>query len=229
MIRLMLGDCLERMAEIEDGSVDAVITDPPYGISYQSAWRTDKSKWKPKIAGDKSPFIWFLRDATRALQDGGCLLCFCRWDVGEAFRLAIGWAGLTVRSQIVWDRMSHGAGDTAGSPAPQHDLIWYATKGRRVFHDKRPKSVVRAMRISGQQLIHPNEKPESLMGQLVASYAPPASLIFDPFMGSGTTGVACVNTGRNFIGIERDPGYFAIAEKRINEAVAAEQSKLAFA
>lgn len=103
-VRLILGDCLDVLRTLEPGSVDAVVTDPPYGVSYQSARRTDKRLWKPKIANDRSPFVWWLRDAAVALAPGGCLLCFCRWDVAEAFRVAIGWAGLKVRGQIVWDR-----------------------------------------------------------------------------------------------------------------------------
>ena len=223
-VTLHLGDCLDVLRSLPDASVDAVITDPPYGISYQSARRTDKSQWKPKIAGDSQPFIWWLCDAARILKPGGALLCFCRWDVAESFRLAIGWADLKVRSQVIWDRVVHGAGDPAVSPAPCHDMIWYATKGRRVFHGKRPKSVVRSSRLSGTALVHPNEKPLGLMIDLAESYAAPGETVLDPFMGSGTTGVACVRTGRNFVGCEIDPKYHAIAQRRINEALGAHPS-----
>jgi len=111
-------------------SIGLIATDPPYGISYQSARRTDRSKWKPKIANDGQPYVWWLYDAYRLLEDGGGLLCFCRWDVQEAFRLAITWAGFSVRAQIIWDRVVHGMGDLTGTPGPQHDVIWFATKGR---------------------------------------------------------------------------------------------------
>lgn len=209
---------MELLKALPDGSVDCVVTDPPYWISYQSARRTDKAKWKPKIANDGKPFIWWAFDAARVLNDGGRLLCFCRWDTSEAFRLAIEWSGLTLRSQIVWDRESHGMGDTRGSPSPRHDIIWYATKGRYEFMDKRPCSVVRSMRLSGQSLVHPNEKPVDLMEQLVRSYSSAEETVLDPFCGSGTTGVACVQTGRNFIGFEIDPKYCEIARKRIADA-----------
>lgn len=223
MIQLHQGDCLDVLRTLPAGSVDAVVADPPYGISYQSARRTDRSKWKPKIANDGRPFVWWLHDTARVLCNGGALLCFCRWDVQEAFRLAIGWAGLKVRAQVVWDRMAHGAGDPAVSPAPQHDVIWYATKGRRVFHGKRPKSVVRSMRLGGEALTHPNEKPVGLMVGLLNSYTTVCDTVLDPFMGTGAVGVACTLTERRFIGIEIDPGYFAVAQKRIT----AEQAKTA--
>jgi DNA modification methylase len=217
---VITGDCLEAMRGIAAGSVDAVITDPPYGVDFQSARRTDKATWKPKIANDRQPFIWWLWEAARVIKPGGALLCFCRWDVAEAFRLAIRWAGFSVRAQIVWDRMAHGAGDPAVSPAPQHDLIWYATKGRRTFKGKRPKSVVRAMRIGGAALAHPNEKPLTLMASLVESYTSPGETVLDPFTGSGPTGEACVRSGRNFVGVELDAKYADIARRRITEAAA---------
>ena len=216
--RIECGDCLELLKALPDGSVDAVVTDPPYGIDYQSARRTDRTTWKPKIANDKSPFVWFLRDAARVLVDGGRLLCFCRWDTAEAFKSAIEWSGLTLRAQIIWDRETHGMGDPRVSPSPRHDIIWYATKGRYEFQNGRPCSVVRSSRVSGGSLVHPNEKPVDLIEQLAKSYTSEGDAILDPFAGSGTTGVACVQTGRNFIGFEIDPHYCEIARKRIGEA-----------
>ena len=218
-VRVVQGDCLDVLRALPDGCVDAVVTDPPYGISYQSARRTDKSRWKPKIANDGAPFVWWLYDAGRVLRDGGAVLCFCRWDVQEAFRVAIGWAGLKVRAQIIWDRIAHGAGDPAVSPAPQHDVIWYATKGRRVFHGDRQKSVVRAPRIQGDALRHPNEKPEPLLTQLIEGYVPPGELVLDPFLGSGTTAAVCAATGRMCLGIEIDARYADTCRRRVREAM----------
>lgn len=115
---MIRGDSLEILPGLPAGAFDFVLADPPYGVSYQSARRTDKSLRKPKIAGDGAPFVWWLHAAFRSLRNGGGLLCFCRWDVAEAFRLAIDWSGLKVRAQVIWDRMAHGAGDTVVSPAP---------------------------------------------------------------------------------------------------------------
>jgi len=106
-------------------------------------------------------------------------------------------------------------GDLKGSFAPQHDVIWFATKGKFEFHDKRPKSVISSQRISGSALIHPNEKPVDLMEKLIEAITPPNGVVMDPFMGSGSTGVAAKNLKREFIGIEMNPEYFEIAKKRI--------------
>jgi site-specific DNA-methyltransferase (adenine-specific) len=85
MIQLIQGDCLEEMKNITDGSIDLVLTDPPYGMNYQSAWRTDKTQWKPRIANDKNPFVWFLYEVAKKLKDGGALVSFCRFDSWSDF------------------------------------------------------------------------------------------------------------------------------------------------
>lgn len=215
---LYRGDCLDVMRSMPSASVDAVITDPPYGIDYQSARRTDKSQWKPKIANDGQPFIWWLHDAARLLRESGALICFCRWDVQDAFKQAIVWSGLTIKAQVIWDRESHGMGDLTGSPSPQHDVIWFATPGGFKFANGRPSSVIRSIRLPGEALTHPNEKPIDLMCKIVRDYTSPGHIVFDPFMGSGVAGEACAKNGRAFVGCEIDATYFERDCRRISDA-----------
>ena len=217
-IDLFQGDCLEVMPTLEAGSVDMILADPPYGMNFQSQRKKNKADWKPKIANDKSPFIWWLRDASRLLKDGGCLICFCRWDSWQRFADACEVAGLTVKNQIVWDKMNHTTGDLKGSPGTRHEIAIFATKGRFIFSGKRPQTLAAFKKISPAKLQHPNEKPVDLMEWLVNHYSAAGDTVLDPFTGVSPVGVACANTGRNFIGIELDPGYFEIAQKRIAEA-----------
>ena len=217
-VQLYLGDCLDILPTLETGSVDAVITDPPYGVDYQSAWRIDKDARLPKIQNDKRPFIWWLYHAYRVTRDKGALACFCTWETQEIFRMATQAAGYTIKSHVIWDRDWHGLGDLDGHFAPQHDVIWFATKGGFKFQNGRPKSVIRISRLPAEHLEHPNEKPVPLLEYIVRHVSGFFSTILDPVMGVGPTGQACVKTGRNFIGIEIDPDYYAIAEKRIAEA-----------
>lgn len=216
--KVLRGDCMSVMRGIEDESINAVITDPPYGIDFQSARRIDATKRKPKIANDEQPFIWFLYDAARVLKKGGALICFCEWRHQDTFRKAIEVAGLTIKSQVIWDRDWHGMGDLQASFAPQHDVIWFATKGKGFsFKNGRPKSVLRYLRVGASALVHPNEKPNPLMRQLVKSVTVAGDIVLDPFMGSGSTGVAAKQEGRNFIGIELDDNYASVGEARISE------------
>jgi len=217
-ITLMQGDCLDKMRGIPAGSVDMVLTDPPYGMDFQSQRKADKSEWRPKVANDKRPFVWWIMSAAEALKDGGCMVCFCRWDSWAAFQFAAEMAGLATKSQIVWDKMNHTTGDLKGAPGNRHELAIFATKGRFTFHGKRPQSLGAFRKVSPSRLEHPNEKPVDLMEWLVSHYCPDGGTVLDPFTGVSPVGVACVNTGRNFIGIELDADYFAIAEKRIEDA-----------
>jgi DNA modification methylase len=217
-VTLRLGDCLEILPTLESGSVDAVITDPPYGIDYQSARRTDRAQWKPKIENDKEPFLDWLPEAYRVTRDGGAMVCFCRWDVEETFKKAIEQAGYSVKSQIIWDKRVHGMGDLNGSFAPQHENAWFAVKGNFRFWSYRPQDVIRVPRISAEDLVHPNEKPVPLFVRLIEPIVKPGGVVLDCFFGSGNSGKAAQSISRNYIGVDIDPKYYTIAQKRIAEA-----------
>lgn len=214
-VQLQLGDCLEVLPTLKVESVQCIITDPPYGISYQSARRTDKDDRKQKLQNDDKPFIWWLYQAYRVTAQGGALLCFCEWRYQDLFRIAIECAGYTIKSQVIWDRGWHGLGDLNSSFAPQHDVIWFAVKGSFEFKNGRPKSVKRFQRISAESLVHPTEKPVSLLFDLITDISEPGDTVLDPMMGSGATGVASIKAGRKFIGIEIDEDYFNIATSRM--------------
>ena len=216
--QLFHGDCLTVMAGMEAGSVSAVVTDPPYGIDYQSARRIDKSKWKPKIQNDKTPFLGWAGMAYQLCTPMGCILVFYRWDVQTAFVDELEQNKWVVKSQIIWDKVSHGMGDLNGEFAPQHENILFGRKTEFTFPGDRPKTVFRCNRVPPEQLLHPNQKPVSLLSALIESVSNPGDTILDPFMGSGTTGVAALLTGRHFIGIELDESHFAIAQARIARA-----------
>lgn len=213
-IEILQGDCMRLLPTIPDESVHAVITDPPYGIDFQSC-RRSRAERLEKIANDERPFVWWLYEAYRVVKAGGCILCFCRWDVQESFKTAMEWAGFDVRSQVVWDRELHGMGDLKGSFSPQHDIIWFATKGKFEFPRRRPSSVVRVMRVPANVMMHPNEKPVDLMGYLINQVTDPGETVLDPFAGSGATLVAAVRNNRNAIGIELDPKYADITRRRV--------------
>lgn len=198
--------------------MDAIVTDPPYGIAYQSAWRTDRAAWLPKIANDEAPFVDWLPEGYRVLKDGGALICFCAWKTQEDFRLAIQDAGFEIKSHVIWDRDSHGMGHLEGEFAPQHDVIWFATKGSFTFPGKRPKSVLRHLRVQPKALRHPNEKPIRLMIDLIQATCPRDGLVLEPFAGSGSTLEACMKSGRRCLGIELDERYIPVIKRRCREA-----------
>lgn len=167
--QIYLGDCMDLLPGIPDGSVNAIITDPPYGVSYQSNWCEEGPRFAP-LLNDDAPCTEWLSEGYRVLADAGCLLTFCRWDVQEAFKSAIETAGFRVKSQVVWDRGATGMGDLNGAFSPRHDVAWFATKsGAFKFSGPRPPSVLAFPRGSPQSLVHPTQKPVELFECLVST------------------------------------------------------------
>lgn len=188
---LYLGDCMEVMPTL--GRVDAVVTDPPYGIGAEGG--TGKYG---KIRGFKGDWDSSAPDLS-ILPEVPSII----WG-GNYFNLP------PSRGYLVWDK---GAGFRARDFA-ECEMAWCSMDmNARVFsYDPLAKGDYR-----GGNKEHPTQKPIALMSWCL-THIPTAKTILDPFMGSGTTGVACVKSGRKFIGIELDPDYFDIACKRIDEA-----------
>ena len=212
---LHLGDCMNILPRIPDDSIDLVIADPPYGVAWQSHSRTHNFR---AIANDKRPYIWWLQEAQRVLKPTGSMVCFTRWDVLHIFANAMQYAGFSVQSCIVWDKAYHGMGDTRRMFAPQHEMALFAIKDKAfAFPDKRPVDVIRIPRINGTQISHPAEKPVELLLRLIVSTTNAGDVVLDPFVGCGTSVIACLRSGRDYIGIEIDPEYFETASKRVQD------------
>lgn len=207
---LICGDSLDAMREIPP--VDLIATDPPYEINYQSNRCKNGPRFN-RLANDQcAPVEWI-----KAAPSAAAIVCFHEWRNAEAFRTALESCGWPVKSQIVWDRVIHGMGDLCASFAPQHDLAWWACRPTFKFQSTRPSTVLRFQRVDPDKMVHPTEKPVALMEHIIERCSPRGSTILDPFAGSFTTAVACIRTGRKFIGIELDEGYFEIGCRRVRE------------
>ena len=203
-VTLYCGDCLDILPTL--GQVDAVVTDPPYGMDWDGKVTRGPNgtgkigatrNFGIRIANDNEPF-----DPTPWLTFEYVVMFGYHHF---ANRLPVG-------SVLVWlKRYDEGF----GSFLSDADLAWM--KGGCGVYCKRDLS----LQGESSDRSHPTQKPVALMEWAMAkARIPIGATVLDPFMGSGTTGVACVRTGRRFIGIELDPGYFAIAQRRIAEAQA---------
>lgn len=207
---------------MEAESVDAIITDPPYGINFQSGYRKATPRMS-KIANDQAPFIWWLYDAYRVLKSGdsgkGTLICFTRWDVQQVFIDAMQLAGFVVKSEVIWDKVSGGMGDLKAQFSPSHENIIFAVKGKYQFPGKRPRDLITFPKVPSNMVVHPTEKPVGLLANLITSVTKPGDLILDPFAGSGSTLIAAYKTGRRYIGVELDDSHYETACRRTREAM----------
>ncbi len=221
VIKLYHGDCLEIMKDIPDGSIDLVLTDPPYLINYKTNRRKDKThSFCNTIINDNNEqlIIDFIYESYRVLKDNTAFYCFCSPDTVEFFKYSIQQAGFKIKNIIVWVKNNWTAGDLKAQYGKQYELIIYANKGRRELNGKRISDVWYFDKVAGKKQLHQNQKPLELIQQIIEKSSKENDLVLDPFIGSGTTAVACINTGRNFIGIELDETYFNIAKKRIEDA-----------
>ena len=209
------GDCLELMKNIPDGSVDLVLTDPPYGIDFQSNFRKNKFN---KIENDIAVNAEFLDECKRVLKDTGAFYCFTRWDVYPSWIEQIS-KMFKVKNCIVWFKRGGGFGDLKKGYIYNHEFIIYCEEKNHRLNGKRRNDVFEFAKDAPSTYVHPTQKPISLLKEIIERSSNEGGVVLDCFMGSGSTGVACVNTNRNFIGIELDEGYFNIAKKRIEEAV----------
>jgi site-specific DNA-methyltransferase (adenine-specific) len=182
-----------------DKSVDLIVTDPPYGMNFQSNYRKEKHR---KIDGDDCFPLWIFNAFFRIARNG--VYVFCRWDNLSSFPKP--------KSFLAWVKNNWSMGDLKHEHGRQWEGIAFYNMENHKFI-KRIPDVIHAKRTGNN--FHPTEKPIDLMETIISSNV--GNLIFDPFMGSGTTGVACKNLGRNFIGFEKDATYFEIAKKRIEQ------------
>jgi len=192
-VKLWLGDCLDVLPTLAAGSVDAVVTDPPYGVSYSSGW--DNEFKDVRIAGDETTAA---RDAALSMMRHVPAIVFGSWKAPKPNG---------VKMVLIWDKGTVGMGDLSLPWFPSTEEIYVIGRG---FVGSRTSSV---MRHWVRNKHHPTEKPEALMVELAEKC--PGEAILDPFMGSGTTGVAAVRLGRQFLGCETDPTHYETAKRRI--------------
>lgn len=217
MIDLRQGDCLELMREIPDASVDMVLTDPPYGMDLTPQRKTGKFHGV-KIANDAN-LSWaddFFLQCFRVTKNNTASMFFCSHHCVAEFIYSARRAGFEIKNLLVWDKGQFGMG---GNWRPCHELILVCTKGRFVTKSNGLKTILQFKKVHHSKAVHPTEKPVSILRHLIEQPDYDPRVILDPFMGSGTTGLAAVMEGRRFIGMEMDPGYFAIAQQRIQAAM----------
>ena len=227
---LMKGNCLERMKEIPDGSVDLILTDPPYG--------TTACKWDSVI-----PLEPMWEQLKRIIKPNGAIVM----TATQPFTSILVSSNLRMyRHQWVWNK-NNSAGFATAKLRPFaicEDILVFGinkvnyypimTKGKlrkkggysssdnygitptQTINDEYyPKNLLDFSNASQVGKVHPTQKPVTLMEYLIKTYTNEGEVVLDFTMGSGTTGVACVNTNRKFIGIELDDNYYDIATKRI--------------
>lgn len=239
-VTLYRGDALAVLRDLPDASVDAVITDPPY--SSGGAMRGDRTQptekkytgWSQNADGSsRAPtsaqvgfsgdtrdqrgyLVWsamWMTECQRILKPGGTFATFTDWRQLPTTTDAVQAAGLVWRAIAVWDK---GVGRPVKGRFRNHvEYVVWATNGPHSSpQEVYPSAILRHSSPSGARRIHLTEKPVGLVEELL-TLTPAGGVVLDPFVGSGTTGVAALNTGREFIGVEMSAHYIDVAAQRL--------------
>ncbi|WP_323011515.1 DNA methyltransferase [Castellaniella sp.] len=205
MSRIIQGNCLDIMPTFPDRCVDLVLTDPPYLVNY-------KDRSGRTIEGDKegSWLIPAFQEVHRVLRQNTMCISFYGWNQVDQFSGAWRAAGFRVVGHIVFAKPY---ASKSRFLRYQHESAYLLAKGMPDLPDNPPSDVM-PWQYSGNRF-HPTQKPVSILSTLIETFSKPRDIVLDPFAGSGSTGVAALQTGRRFVGIELDRKYHAAAEQRI--------------
>jgi len=224
------GDCIQIMQSMPEGSVDAIITDPPYcsgGVS-EASRTAAKAQGVKSAEAARSRFAWFVGDnmgtaglvfllramafeAARVVKKSGSILVFCDWRMIPNITPAIESAGLRFQNIVVWDKGSIGMGQGFRS---QHEMILHFTNGKPEYFDKGTPNIISCRRVAAGGRHHQTQKPVELLQRLIRVVTKPGDIILDPFGGSGSLAVAASGIERNHICIEREQTFVDIANMR---------------
>lgn len=210
---LYCGDSFNILKYLDTNSIDMVVTDPPYGMEFRSNYR--KVRYE-RIANDGN-VDWteeVIGELYRVMKPDTALYWFCSFHSIDVF-LSVIKNKFNIKNILIWEKNNTGMGDLTGSYAPKYEMIIFAHKGRRLLNGRRDPDILHFNRTGNKN--HPTEKPVDLLEYLISKSSNEGDLILDPFIGSGSTAVACKNINRQYIGIEIDLEYYRIATERLKE------------
>jgi DNA modification methylase len=217
---IILGNSLEILETLEDGCIDIVLTDPPYGIDYVSNRSIyDNTITKRGLLNDGKDEAFDLLDKTcevlqRKTAENSHLYFFCSWAVFSNFETIIS-KYFTIKTPIVWDKGNKGSGDLDNDWGNQTEIVIYCVKGKKLVNNRRG-NLISVPRLHTSKMVHPTQKPNELIKQILEVSFTDGDFIVDPFMGSGSTVKVCNELKAKCLGIELDKEMFNIANNYIN-------------
>jgi DNA modification methylase len=215
------GDCLAVLETLPNNSIDIVITDPPYGISYKSnRSKFDDAITKRGLLNDGADEAFTLLDKTcevlsRKCAENSHLYFFCSWSVFSQFEKIIS-EYFTIKTPIVWDKGNKGSGDLENDWGNQTEIIIFCIQGKKTINYRRG-NIVSVPRLHSSKMVHPTQKPIELINELLDVSYFKGDFVVDPFMGSGATIHACNIKSIRALGIELDNEMFEIAKSYNHE------------
>ena len=215
------GDCREVLPTLKRQSAHLIVTDPPYGVNWQSGARKKKFK---KMRGDEDRTVGAagIGLALKVLVQNRHAYFFGKWNFDQID------GSTSEPAELIWDKTSPGLGASAYRWAKQHEHIQFVVRRSSGSTQKgnlsarlRKGSVLRFQRPLGTAVRHPSEKPVALLRELIESSSRIGETVLDPFLGSGSTAIACLREDRMCVGIEVEEQWCELAVKRVREVLGA--------
>jgi len=215
----LLGDCTKLLENIPDNSIDLLLTDPPYGINYESEHRevnpfdkfANDTLEKTVVVLEKALVI-----ASRKVKPNSHVYMFTSWKTYPAL-LPVVQAYFQVKNLLVWEKNNWTAGDLDANYGQIHEFILFAHKGRRHLNGRRDASVLHFDRVPENGRVHPTEKPLPLLEYLIEKSSLPGEVVCDPFAGVASTCLAAKNKGRKYLGIELEKRWYDLGLARLQK------------
>ena len=223
-----MGDERYVSALLKPGSVNCWLTDPPYGVNFQSTYgkdEEDREKFQAKIEDDEDveTAIWNFEQTRAAvmpaLADECEIYIFCHWSVSpewQKYLSSLAQHGLDLMQLLIWEKGYPGIGDVKYNWGAGHEFIYYMKRGRRRVKYRR-SGILHFDKVRPGTNIHPTEKPTDLLKVLIDYSTDPGQLVLDTYAGSASTLCAAKELGRDAVGIEMKASYVADARKRLSQ------------
>lgn len=197
--------------QLANNCVDLVVTDPPYGMEFQSNFRKTKHK---SIQNDDN-LDWlggWVKELKRVCKDEAHLYIFCSWHNIDKFKAEVG-AYFKVKNILIWEKNNTGMGDLEGDYAPKYEMILFCSNGQKKLNGGRDSNILKARRTGNEN--HPTEKPINLISYLIEKSSNKGDLVLDTFGGSCGTAIASRQLERNCYCFEIETDYCKVARERL--------------
>lgn len=211
--KIINGDCFEIIKTLDNDIVDLVLTDPPFGMNFQSNHRKVKHV---KIANDDN-LDWlpeWSKELRRITKDEAHLYIFCSWHKVDVFKQELG-KYFNVKNILIWEKNNTGMGDLEGDYAPKYEMILFCSNGKKKLKVRRDSNIIKAKKTGNNH--HPTEKPVNLMEYFIEKSSEKGDLVFDSFAGGGSTVIAAKRLDRSYLGIELNEGYYKVINDRLEK------------
>jgi site-specific DNA-methyltransferase (adenine-specific) len=217
--RIYFADALHALRRVQDASVDLIVTDPPYGQDYSTGRQKHTIRRTTRIPNDAGELDieQLMLEFDRVTKPESHCYIFTSWKTVDRWKRQFERI-FVLKNILIWSKDNHTAGDLSWSYAQSYEMILFGMKGRKKLNGRRDRDSVYWPKVKSHLQEHLLQKPSQLITFLIEKSSRPGDLVLDPFAGSGTTGICCIETARNSVQFEMDRRHRPVILRRMKEA-----------